>query len=139
MEVSIEDLPEEILVNIFEKLGLPDILICSRVNKKWKNVVELEWFGSKYGGSNFVKFLINFNEPSRSLETPNFSLTNCEIQQLKNLNFTTVKIIDNVVRAIFELAISKVSIFKNLKSVISNECGTGKAMKLKLHLNSEVY
>ena len=108
MEVSIEDLPEEILVNIFEKLGLPDILICSRVNKKWKNVVESEWFGSKYGGNNFVKFLINFNEPARSLETPNFSLTNCEIQQLKNLEFTTIKIIDNVVRAIFELAISKV-------------------------------
>merc|ERR1711936_48709 len=74
---------------------------------KWKNVVESEWFGSKYGGSDFVKFLINFNEPSRFVKTPNFSLTNCEIQQLKNLKFTSIKIIDNVVGAIFELAISK--------------------------------
>ena len=108
MEVGIEDLPEEILVTIFEKLDLSDILKCSRVNKKWKNVVESEWFGSKYGGSDFVKFLINFNEPSRFVKTPNFSLTNCEIQQLKNLKFTSIKIIDNVVGAILELAISKV-------------------------------
>ena len=109
MEVGIEDLPEEILVTIFEKLDLSDILRCSRVNKTWKDIVESEWFGSKYGGRDFVKFLINFNEPSRfEVNSPNFSLTNCEIQQLKNLKFTSIKIIDNVVRAIFELAITKV-------------------------------
>ena len=51
-------MPNEILVTIFENLGLTDISRCSWVNQRWKNVIE-----SKFGTNDLVKFWIKFRNP----------------------------------------------------------------------------
>ena len=39
MVLTIESLPVEVLIDIFEQLSLKDALTCSRVCRKWKNLV----------------------------------------------------------------------------------------------------